>query len=255
VVVPDVSGVLNRETYRQDPYKTLSFMAAATPPVGIWERGQGHDGPTERPRAYARFRAWLELGHERNLASFAAAQGISRQALYETARRYNWRERALAWDRAEAAAGRCPPPPLPKAREPIRSQNPPEAPTSTPPDAPPDPLGSMGREAARDHRLQEVDDYIQAMRKIGRSFVRESEQSLELLHLMQDTFRLEIERYRQLMQENKYQAAADISKAANSTAFMIVRFSSTATSLAAAGRQHWGDAAGLLQVLRKVYGA
>lgn len=103
----------NRETYRQVPYKTLSFMATATPPVGIWERGQGHDGPPERARAYARFRAWLELGHERNLASFAAAQGISRQALYETARRYNWRERALAWDRAEAAAGRCPPPPVP----------------------------------------------------------------------------------------------------------------------------------------------
>jgi hypothetical protein len=50
------------------------------------------------------------------------------------------------------------------------------------------------------------------------------------------------------------QAAADISKVANSTAFMIVRFASTATSLAAAGRQKWGDAAGLLDILRKVYG-
>lgn len=113
----------------------------------------------------------------------------------------------------------------------------------------------MGREGGLEHQVQEARDYIQAMRKIGRSFVSESEQSLELLHLMQDTFRLEIERYRQLMQENNFQAAADMSKVANSTAFMIVRFSSTATSLAAAGRQHWGDAAGLLEVLRKVYGA
>jgi hypothetical protein len=112
----------------------------------------------------------------------------------------------------------------------------------------------MGREGGLEHQAQESRDYIQAMRKIGRNFVSESEQSLELLHLMQDTFRLEIERYRQLVQENNFQAAADMSKVANSTAFMIVRFSSTATSLAAAGRQHWGDAAGLLEVLRKVYG-
>ncbi len=63
------------------------------------------------PTTHARFRAWLELGPSRNLATYAAVLGVSKQSLSETAARFNWRQRAAAWDAAEAAAGRCPPPP------------------------------------------------------------------------------------------------------------------------------------------------
>lgn len=109
-------------------------------------------------------------------------------------------------------------------------------------------------EGVLEHPEREARDYVKAMRQIGRSFVRESEQSLELLHLMRENFRLEIEKYRQLMQEDNYKAAAEMSKAANSSAFMIVRFASTATTLAAAGRQHWGDASALLEIIKRIYG-
>ena len=80
-------------------------MPQANPPPP-WERGEGHDGRPERPETYARFRAWLELGPSRNLATYAAVLGVSKQSLSETAARFNWRQRAAAWDSAEAAAGR-----------------------------------------------------------------------------------------------------------------------------------------------------
>ena len=88
----------------------------------IWERCQGHSGRPERPEAYARFRGWLELGPSRSLSAYAAALGITRQALAQTAARYRWHERARAWDTAEAAAGRSAPPPPPP---------PPQRPTAT----------------------------------------------------------------------------------------------------------------------------
>ena len=53
------------------------------------------------------------------------------------------------------------------------------------------------------------------------------------------------------MEEKQYQAAADLAKSMNTTAFMVVRFSTTATTLAAAGRLHWGDSCALLELIEE----
>jgi hypothetical protein len=50
---------------------------------------------------HARSRAWLELGPSRSLATYAAVLGVSKQSLNETAARFNWRQRAAAWDAVE----------------------------------------------------------------------------------------------------------------------------------------------------------
>lgn len=214
-------------------------------PPAPWEQQPG-----ERDQPFRRFRAWLDLGPDRSLSAFGAAQGISRQAAYQQAKRWDWAARARAWDAAQSPGG-YPPPPAPKQRPPARPQAPQEPPQPEPPNL----LNTMAAELSdQEHQLQEAREFVEAFRRAGRSFVRESERALELLGIMQECFRLEVERHRQLMEEKQYQAAADLAKSMNTTAFMVVRFSTTATTLAAAGRLHWGDSCALLELIQKGYG-
>ena len=141
-------------------------MPQATPPPPPWERGQGHYGRPERPVTYARFRSWLELGPSRNLASYAAALGVSKQSLSETAARFNWRQRAAAWDAAEAAAGRCPPPPPPRTKEARRPTTPPQPAPPPPPSPDPTAMGAAATAAgssASDAHLQALSPYRMEM--------------------------------------------------------------------------------------------
>jgi hypothetical protein len=228
-------------------------MPEVTPSPPPWERGQGHDGRPERPETHARFRAWLELGPSRSLAAYAAVVGVSKQAIYETAARFNWRQRAAAWDAAEAAAGRCPPPPPPppNARRPSTPQKPPPTPS-------PDPA-AMGAAAAAagsspsDAHMLALSHYRLVMEALGRGMAEEAEGALGLVSLLREDLAVEIEQRRRLAEAGDHAAAAKVSSGAAQIAAMIARLVAVVASLASGGRQHWGDAIGVHKLLEEVF--
>jgi len=228
-------------------------MPQATPPPPPWERGQGHDGRPERPATYARFRAWLELGPNRNLATYAAVLGVSKQSLHETAARFNWRQRAAAWDAAEAAAGRCRPPPPPRPKEARRPSSPPKP--APPPSPDPAAMGAAAAAAgssASDAHLLALSEYRRVMEQLGRGMAEEAEGALGLVTLLREDLAVEIERRRRLATTGDHAAAAEASQGAAQIVMMVARLVAVVTSLAAAGRQHWGDAVGLEVALAEV---
>jgi len=228
----------------------------AAPPSPPWERGQGHDGRPERPETHARFRAWLELGPSRNLATYAAVVGVSRQAIYETATRYCWRQRAAAWDAAEAAAGRCPPPPPPRPKEVPRPSTPPKP--APPPSPDPTTMGAAAAAAgssASDPHLLALSEYRRVMEALGRGMAEEAEGALRLVSLLREDLALEIERRRRLATTGDHAAAAEATQGAATVVVMIARLVAVVASLASAGRQHWGDAIGVHKLLEEAFAA
>ncbi len=227
-------------------------MPQATPPPPPWERGQGHDGRPERPETHARFRAWLELGPSRNLAAFAAALGVTKQSLSETAARFNWRQRAAAWDAAEAAAGRCPPPPPPRPKEARRPSTPPKP--APPPSPEPATFGAAAAgSSASDAHLLALSEYRRVMEQLGRGMAAEAEGALGLVMLLREDLAVEIERRRRLATTGDHAAAAEATQSAAQIVVMVARLVAVVSSLAAAGRQHWGDAIGVHRILEEAF--
>ena len=227
-------------------------MPQATPPPPPWERGQGHDGRPERPATYARFHAWLELGPSRNLAAYSAFLGVSKQALSETAARFNWRQRAAAWDASEAAAGRCPPPPPPLPKVARRLSTPPK-PAPPPPPEPATFGAAAAGSSASDAHLLALSEYRRVMEQLGRGMAAEAEGALGLVMLLREDLAVEIERRRRLATTGDHAAAAEASQSAAQIVVMVARLVAVVSSLAAAGRQHWGDAIGVHKILEEAF--
>lgn len=68
----------------------------------VWDQNQGFkSGKYESNTAYKRFREFLELGPSRSVTAMAAAHDVTVQAMYQTSSKYNWKERAIAWDKEQ----------------------------------------------------------------------------------------------------------------------------------------------------------
>ncbi|MEB3318460.1 MAG: hypothetical protein VKO39_10030 [Cyanobacteriota bacterium] len=221
-------------------------MAAPAPPHP-WERGQGHPGPPERHAAYARFRAWLDLGPARSLATYAAVLGVSKQSLSETAARYRWRERAAAWDAAEAAAGRClpPSPPRPRAaRSPVAGSE--AVPAPTPAAWPTGEAAAL----AEDH-LRHLQAYHALYLELGQAMAGEAKAALEVVAGLRESVVFSIERRRSLVEQGDHRGAAEATSNAATIASMLSRMAAAAATHATGGRQHWGDAIGMGKVVEE----
>lgn len=68
------------------------------PKILPWERG-GLGGEKDSDQSYEAFVAYRDLGLTRSYAKTAEAVGKSSQLMEKWARRDNWQQRALAWDR------------------------------------------------------------------------------------------------------------------------------------------------------------
>lgn len=69
--------------------------------MAIYEHNKGFEGKSgkqESPEAFSAFTTYLELGRGRTNQKVAEILGISRSAVSQFAKKYNWRERASAYD-------------------------------------------------------------------------------------------------------------------------------------------------------------
>jgi hypothetical protein len=90
------------------------------------------------------------------------------------------------------------------------------------------------------------------MEGLGRGMAQEADAALRLVALLREDLAVEIDRRRRLATTGDHAAAAEVSKGAANVVVMIARLVAVVTSLAAAGRQHWGDAIGLETILAEV---
>jgi hypothetical protein len=79
---------------------------------------QWHQRTDESTNAYARFRAYLDEGPDRSLASVARLFGVSREAIRQTAMRFSWPARAEAYDSSCSSTED-----LPAAMEPVMTRH------------------------------------------------------------------------------------------------------------------------------------
>lgn len=240
----------------------------------IWRQNKGHSG-RESIAAYGLFVAYLELGIARSQNSMAARFGCSKQNISDKARRYNWQERAEAYDKW-LAAGQPPdtsppdepldpeetkPRPEPKPKPPQGIKRPRSAKRS--PLIPsrkvyhdevslePEVIGSaMG---SADRQTGQLLEYRQVMHLVGRSM------GLRAVAIdgMVGTMQSNIERS---MQSHQAALAAQDWGTANAqmqtVTTMILSFTKLCDAMrtqAEAARACWGDALGVNQMLKQMY--
>jgi hypothetical protein len=106
--------------------------------------------------------------------------------------------------------------------------------------------------SASDAHLLALSEYRRVMEQLGRGMAEEAEGALGLVTLLREDLAVEIERRRRLATTGDHAAAAEASQGAAQIVMMVARLVAVVTSLAAAGRQHWGDAVGLEVALAEV---
>jgi len=104
-----------------------------------------------------------------------------------------------------------------------------------------------------DAHLQALSHYRLVMEQLGRGMAEEAEGALGLVSLLREDLAVEIERRRRLATTGDPAAAAEASQGAATVVVMISRLVAVVSSLAAAGRQHWGDAIGVHKLLEEAF--
>ena len=77
--------------------------------------------------------------------------------------------------------------------------------------------------------------------------------ALAMIALLLEDLPEEIERRRRLATTGDHTAAAEASQSAAQIVVMVARLVAVVSSLAAAGRQHWGDAIGVHRILEEAF--
>lgn len=225
-----------------------------------WDQNHGYkSGSYERDSAYKRFREFLELGPGRKVGAIAAAHGVTVQAMHQIAARYNWKERAIAWDKEQKR--------LEREGKRMAKQKPPPAPIS-PPAPPPNPDGGVSGSAVEVEVVsggiqpaEDSDGYAKGLdefRKVyGRLGYKMALESYELFPTVKQ-LREDIDRMMKLRMESTRQndtaTAMALSDIINKQIPQYARLCDSMASMADAGRKHWGDTLGINQILEEAYG-
>lgn len=226
----------------------------------VWDQNQGFkSGKYESNTAYKRFREFLELGPSRSVTAMAAAHDVTVQAMYQTSSKYNWKERAIAWDKEQKR--------LEREGKRMAKQKPPPAPIS-PPAPPPDPDGEAPGSAVEAEVVsggiqpaEDSDGYAKGLdefRKVyGRLGYKMALESYELFPTVKQ-LRQDIDRMMKLRMESTRQndtaTAMALSDIINKQIPQYARLCDSMASMADAGRKHWGDTLGINQILEEAYG-
>ena len=104
-----------------------------------------------------------------------------------------------------------------------------------------------------DAHLLALSQYRLLMEQLGRGMAAEAEGALGLVMLLREDLAVEIERRRRLATTGDHAAAAEASQSAAQIVVMVARLVAVVSSLAAAGRQHWGDAIGVHRILEEAF--
>lgn len=226
--------------------------------AAIWEMNQGCKGAQETPEAYFRFVRFLHLGSERNGSMLARLLGVTPQAVAKMAKRFNWAERAAAFDRARSR-GRAELPPL-DAPPSVPPPDPPRRsspPARRPPSITPEVLPQHDPEA-----MALAGDHVAALRKyhahyerLGFLMAEEAEKCFPLVRAFREDIIAAREAWRKLVDQGEVQLAQVLCLQLQQLVPLYFRLSEAMHNHANGGRTHWGDAIGVQRILQEVLAA
>jgi DNA-binding transcriptional regulator YdaS (Cro superfamily) len=235
--------------------------------VSIWKQGQGIEG-VEPDRSYSRFQKFLDLGPGRRLIDLAKMLSVSPQAIQQSAKRFNWIERAHAYDLETAIDGQVPAvPPRPKnpGRRLRRSEASEEDARSGPVRQPKAPRGPavvvtpevLDQAAATiqggDH-LKSLEQYRRVYEQIGSSMAGEAREILPvIISVRQDMERARV-LWRSLLDQGDAGSAAAVSRQVTELIPSYCRLCEAMQKMAEGGRLHWGEAIGVHGLLERAFG-
>ncbi|MEB3361372.1 MAG: hypothetical protein VKI42_04510 [Synechococcaceae cyanobacterium] len=229
--------------------------------ASIWEQGQGSKDAKESAQAYFRFVQYLHLGSQRSVSAVAKLLGVTPQAIWQIAKRFNWEKRALAFDKARR-----------KGKAELPAFEPPSAPDPEPPR-----LGGLpGAGASKRHRvvvpevLPQHDpeavsltgDHLAVLRRyqalyeeLGRLMAEEARDCFPLVRAFRQDIDAARNAWRQLIDQNEVQLSQVLCLQLQQLIPLYCRLSEAMHGHANGGRQHWGDAIGVHGILQEAYAA
>jgi hypothetical protein len=238
----------------------------------IWKQNKGHSG-RESIAAYGLFVAYLELGIARSQNSMAARFGCSKQNISDKARRYNWQERAEAYDKW-LAAGQPPdtsPPDEPQVEKKTRPEPKPKPPQGIrrPRSARQSPLipprkvyydeASLEPEvvgsamASADRQTGQLVEYRQVMHSVGRSMGLRAVAIDGMVGTMQGNIERSMQSHKEAMAAKDWAMANAQMQTVTTMVASFTKLCDAMRTQAEAARACWGDALGVNQMLKQMY--
>jgi hypothetical protein len=241
----------------------------------IWKQNAGHSA-RETDAAYRLFVEFLLLGPDRKLRPFAVQRGLVPPNVYDRAKRYNWFERAAAYD-TWTAAGR-PPESLPPEELPTKPEEKDEqakrlavtqeaikqAAKKVAPFAPSEVLqqdtaleaevlGAAVERASNDQNVGALLEYRQVMHAVGRSMGLRAVAIDGMVGTMQSNIERSMKSHQAALAAQEWAMASAQMQTVTTMVLSFTKLCDAMRTQAEAARACWGDALGVNQMLKQMY--
>lgn len=216
-----------------------------------WEQNQGYEGSPETPNAYEQFLAFLELGPNRTASELAARLGITRQATAQTAKRYNWRERARAYDLWRKVNDHFydndrPPPPPPEAE--------PFDPGPEPEPIEPEVIELKITQKDKRDQINEMIEYRDAFRLRGKQMLEDADSMRQLAKVAHADLSFLWAKRMQALKVEDMNTALLLCAQIKEIVPCYWRLREGVRGYTTDARTHWGDSAALHELIREAFG-
>ena len=240
----------------------------------IWRQNNGHSG-RESLASYGLFVAYLELGVARSQSAVASRFGFTPQNISDKARRYNWQERAEAYDKWLAAGQPAYPNALIKPPEPEETKQRPESGSEqpqgikSPRSAKPSPLipprkvyhdeASLEPEVvgasmtSAERQTGQLVEYRQVMHAVGRSMGLRAVAIDGMVGTMQSNIERSMQSHQAALAAQDWAVASAQMQTVTTMILSFTKLCDAMRTQAEAARACWGDALGVNQMLKQMY--
>lgn len=187
----------------------------------------------------------------------AAAHNVTIQAMYQVSSKYNWKERAAAWDKEQRRleregkkAARLKPPPLP-----LQPAAPPPNPDGQGAAVEAEVVpGTAGPVQGEDDYAKGLDEFRKMYGRLGYSMAVESYELFPTIKQLREDICRVMKLRRTSAEQNDTATASALSEIINKQIPQYAKFCETMLSLAEGGRKHWGAVVGIEEILEEAYG-
>lgn len=216
-----------------------------------WEKNQGYEGTPETSKAYDQFLAFLELGPNRTASELATRLGITRQATAQTAKKYNWRERARAYDLWRKVNDHfydndSPPPPPPEAE--------PFDPGPEPEPIEPEVIELRITQKDKRDQINEMIEYRDAFRARGKQMLEDADSMRQLAKVAHADLSFLWGKRMQALQREDWATAILFCGQIKEIVPCYSRLREEVRCYVKDARVHWGDSAALHELISEAFG-
>jgi hypothetical protein len=207
--------------------------------------------PSERKAPYEKFLAFLQLGPFRSLSELARQKNVTAEGLRYLSNKFDWNNRAAAWD----ASGGVPSKALPPPPKPQKVQKPPPPPQSLDLNRviEPEVVETIRTNPVPDHKDQMI-AYRDAFKDKGTAMLALSDKAQQLAEMAHADLEKSWELRQKALDAGDIAAANLYCKGILDMTPCFWRYCEAVRGLANDASTHWGNATGISELLKRVYG-